>query len=234
MTHLNPRAFIGANNPPDPLDEAIALDPEALELAEGLLTGDPVTSEAQMKAADGIAKRLKAIKKAVEDAEEGEAKPIYERWKTAKARFKPTLDDLDRQIKGCAAMVNGFKKRLADEKAAAERKARAEAEAKARAAAEAARAAAVSDIEAQREAAAAQAEAEAAQRAAREASRANDVKGLRTVTRYEITDHRTLLNFIAKNHRDAMTAFIEDWARRNHSLTQQADGLRVWQEKQAY
>lgn len=222
------------NNPPDPLDEAIAVDPEALELAEGLLTGQPVENESQMRAADDLAKRLKAVRKAVEAAEESEAKPIYDQWKATKARYKPTIDDLDRMIKGCAAMVDGFKKRLAAEKAEAERKARAEAEAKARAAHEAAMKADAADIEAQREAMAKQAEAEAAQRAAREASRANDVKGLRTVTRYEITDHRALLNWIAKNRREDLTAFIEEWARRNHKENQAADGLRVWQDKEAY
>lgn len=222
------------NLPPDPLDEAIAIDPEALELAEGMLTGTPVENEAQMRATDDLAKRLKAVKKAVEAAEESEAKPIYDEWKAAKARFKPTLDDLDRMIKGCASMVSDFKRKLAAEKAEAERKAREEAEAKARAAHEAAQRAADSDIDAQREAAMAQAEAEAAQKAAQQASRANDVKGLRTVTRFEITDHRALLNWIAVNRRDDLTAFIEEWARRNHKDNQAADGLRVWQEKEAF
>ena len=222
------------NSPPDPLDEAIATDPEALELAEGMLTGLPVENEAQMRATDDLAKRLKAVRKAVEAAEESEAKPIYDEWKATKARFKPTLDDLDRMIKGCASMVSDFKRKLAAEKAEAERKARAEAEAKARAAHEAAQRAADSDIDAQREAAMAQAEAEAAQKAAQQASRANDVKGLRTVTRFEITDHRALLNWIAKNRREDLTAFIEEWARRNHKDNQAADGLRVWQDREAY
>lgn len=222
------------NSPPDPLDEAIATDPEALELAEGMLTGSPVENEAQMRATDDLAKRLKAVRKAVEAAEESEAKPIYDEWKATKARFKPTLDDLDRMIKGCASMVSDFKRKLAAEKAEAERKAREEAAAKARAAHEAAQRAADSDIDAQREAAMAQAEAEAAQKAAQQASRANDVKGLRTVTRFEITDHRALLNWIAVNRRDDLTAFIEEWARRNHKENQAADGLRVWQEREAY
>jgi len=227
-------AGIGHNSPPDPLDEAIGIDPEALELAEGILTGQPVQSEAQMKDVDGIAKRLKAIKKAVEAAEESEARPIYDRWKAAKGRYKPTLDDLDRQIKGCAAMVDAFKRALAAQKEEAERKARAEAAEAARKAEEARRAADASDLDAQREAAAAQQQAEEARRVAIAASKANDVKGLRTVTRYEITDHKALLNWIARNRRDDLTAFIENWARRNHSTTPQADGLNVWQTKEAH
>lgn len=222
------------NSPPDPLDEAIGTDPEALELAEGLLTGEPVENEAQMKAADGVAKRLKALKKAVADAEESEAKPIYDQWKAAKARFKPTLDDLDKQIKGLAAMVSDFKRKLAAEKAEAERKAREEAEAKAAAAAKARAEADVSDIDAQRAAEEAVREIEEAAKAARIAKAQNDVRGLRTVTKYEITDHRALLNWIAKNRRDDVTAFIEEWARRNHKESAQADGLRVWQDREAF
>lgn len=221
------------NNPPDPLDEAIGTDPEALELADGLLTGDPVENEAQMKAADGVAKRLKALKKAVADAEESEAKPIYDQWKAAKARFKPTLDDLDKQIKGLAAMVSDFKRKLAAEKAEAERKAREEAEAKAAAAAKARAEADVSDIDAQRAAEEAVRESEEAAKAARIAKAQNDVKGLRTVTRYEITDHRAALHDIAANDRDAVTAFIEGYVAKNYRSRAIA-GVRVWEDREAF
>ena len=60
------------------------------------------------------------------------------------------------------------------------------------------------------------------------------MKGLRTVTRYQITDHRALLNWIARNDRDAVTAFIEDWARKNHKTASAPDGLDVWQDKEAF
>jgi len=221
------------NNPPDPIDEALAAFGDAITEAEGWLDGKAVETEGQMKAVDALTKELKAAKKAVEAAEESEAKPFYDQWKAAKARYKPTLDDLDRMVKGLVAAVDGFKRKLAAEKAEAERKAREEAARKMREAEEAARAAAANDIESQRIAAAAQAEAEAAQRAAAQASK-DTVKGLRTVTRYEITDHRALLNWIARNDREAVTAFIEEWARCNHKETAQADGLRVWTEKEAF
>ena len=103
---------------------------------------------------------------------------------------------------------------------------------KARAAHEAALAASAADIDAQRAADAAKAEAEAAAKAAKAASK-NQVKGLRTVTKYEITDHRDALHWIAQHDRDAVTAFIEDYVRRNHRAANIA-GVRVWQEKEAY
>lgn len=221
------------NNPPDPIDEALAPFGDFISEAENWLDGAAVENEGQMKAVDDLTKQLKAAKKAVEAAEESEAKPFYDQWKAAKARYKPTLDDLDRMVKGLVAAVDGFKRKLAAEKAEAERKAREEAARAMREAQEAARAAAATDIEAQRTAAAAQAAAEEAQRIAAAASK-DTVKGMRTVTRYEITDHRALLNWIARNDREAITAFIEEWARRNHKENQKADGLRVWQEKEAF
>lgn len=221
------------NNPPDPIDAALAPFGDAISEAENWLDGSPVENEGQMKAVDDLLRSIKAAKKAVTEAEESEAKPIYDQWKAAKARFAPTITDLDRIAKGLVAIVDAFKRRLAAEKAEAERKARAEAEAKMRAAAEAARAADAGNIEAQRAAAAAQAEAEAAAEAAAEASK-DTVKGLRKVTRYEVTDHRALLHWIAANRRDDLTAFIDDWARRHHRECAGADGLSVWQEREAF
>jgi len=171
-------------------------------------------------------------RKAVEAAEESEAKPFYDQWRAAKARFKPTLDDLDVRIKGLVATVDAFKRKLAAEKAEAERKARAEADAARRKAEESARQAAANDYAAQLEAAEAQRAAEEA--AARAAAASKDtVKGLRTVTRYAIEDHRAALHWIAGNDREAMTAFIEEYVRRNHK-EKPISGVKVWQEKAAF
>jgi len=226
-------ATTGHNIPPDPIDEAIAPFGDAISEAESWLDGSPVENEGQMKAVDALIKSVKAAKKAVEVAEESASKPIYDAWKAEKAKFAPTLTDLDRIVKGLISIVDAFKRKLAAEKAEAERKARAEAEAKMRAAQEAARAADAGNIESQRAAALAQAEAEEAARAAAIASK-DTVKGLRTVTRFEITDHKALLNYIARNVREDLTAFIEAWAQKHHKEFPNADGLRVWNEKEAF
>lgn len=221
------------NNPPDPIDEAMAPFDDDRTEAEGWLDGKPVENEGQMKAVDTLIKAMKAAKKSVEAAEESAAKPIYDQWKAEKAKFAPTISDLDRIVKGLVAAVDGFKRKLAAQKAEAERKAQDEAWEKTRAAQEAARLADVSNIEAQRAAAAAIADAEAAQKAAQAAAK-DTVKGLRSVTKYEVTDHRALLNYIARNVRDDMTAFIDEWARKHHREFPNADGLRVWIEKEAF
>ena len=221
------------NNPPDPLDEALAPYGDYITEAEGWLDGEPVSDEAQMKAVDAILKEIKAAEKAVTAAQKSEAAPLHDAWKAALARYKPTLDDLGRIKKGLIAAVDGYKRKLAAERAEAERKAREAAEAKARAAHEAAIKAQESDLEAQRAAAEAQREAEIAQIEAAKATKAATVKGMITRTFYKVEDHRALLHWIAKNDRDAITAFVEEYARRNHSLGCKMDGLRVWQDKVA-
>ena len=230
---MNAPAKIGHNVPPDPIDDALAPYGDAISEAENWLDGSPVENEAQMKEVDALLKQVKAAKKAVGDAEESAAKPIYDKWKAEKAKFAPTLTDLDRIAKGLIAINDGFKRKLAAEKAEAARLAQEEMWRKARDAEEASRKANAGDIEAQREAAARQEAFDAAEAEARAAAK-DTVKGMRTVTRYEITDHRALLNWIAKNARDDVTAFIEEWARKNHKAYSDADGLRVWKEREAF
>ena len=225
---------IGHNNPPDPIDEAIAPHSDIIAEAEAWLDGKPVETEAQMQAADVLIKGIKAARKAVDGARDTATKPLHEAWKSEVARWKPTQDDLDRIVNGLVAMVDGFKRALAAQKAAAEAKAREDAEAAARAAWEASQAAwKASDIEALRAADQAKLDAEIAAKKAAIALK-DGVKGLRTETLYEITDHRGLLHYIAQNDREAVTAFIEEWARKNHKTNRSAPGLRVWEEKAAY
>lgn len=224
---------IGHNNPPDPIDEALAPFDATREEAESWLDGKPVENEGQMKAVDALIKDMKAAKKAVETAEESAAKPIYDAWKAEKARFAPTLTDLDRIVKGLVAIVDGFKRKLAAEKAEAAKLAEKVAWEKTRAAQDAARLADATNIDAMRAAASAADDAEAAQKAAMAASK-DTVKGLRSVTKYEVTDHRALLNYIAKNVREDVTAFIDEWARKHHKEFPNADGLKVWIEKEAF
>ena len=230
---MNAPAKIGHNQAPDPLDEALAPYGDYITEAETWLDGTPVETEAQMRAVDDLLKQIKAAERDVTGAQKSEAAPLHDAWKAALARYKPTITDLDRIKRGLIAAVDGFKRKLAAEKAEAERRAREEAEAKARAAHEAAMKASETDIEAQRAAALAKQEAEDAARIAKEAKRDGAVKGMVTRTFYEIEDHRALLHWIASHDKPALTAFIEEYARRNHSLGCKRDGLRVWQDKVA-
>lgn len=228
------RGEIGHNNPPDPLDEAITPYADFIAEAETWLDGQKVTDEGAMRAVDDLLKHVKAAKRDVTAAQKSESAPLHDAWKAALARYKPTIDDLDRMAKGLAALVGDFKAKLAEAKRAAERKAWLEAEEKRIEAERAAQAADAADINAQRKAEAARQEALDAEKAAQSARKdAKSVKGLRTVTRYKITSHRDALNDIVQNDREAMTAFIEDYVSRNHKARAIA-GVETWQEKEAF
>jgi len=228
-------ATIGHNNPPDPLDAALAPYGDFIAEAEGWLDGEPVGDKASMDAVDALAKAIKAARKDVTAAQKYEAGPLHDAWKKALARYKPTIDDLDGIAKGLAAISDTFKRKLADEKAAAERKAWDEAKAKRLEAEKAASEANAGNIEEQRAAEQAKIDAMEAEKAAQAAKKDTaSVKGLRTVTLYEVTDYRDLINWIAKYDKDALAAFADEWARKNHKPNPQASGLRVWTEKQAF
>lgn len=226
-------AAIGHNRPPDPIDMITAPFEDDRSEAENWLDGSPVESEDQMKAVDALRKAMRQWRIDLERGQKSASAPFYDAHKAEMARWKPTIDDAKRIEAGLVSAVDPFKRKQAAEKQAAEKaaweaanKARQEAEAKARAANAA-------DINAQREAAAA-AQAALDAEAAAQAARKDQVKGLRTVTKYEVTDYRALLHWIAKNDREAVTAFVDEYARRNHSEGTPRDGLRVWKEKAAY
>jgi chromosome segregation ATPase len=227
------KADIGHNNPPDPIDEALAPYGDAIEEAGNWLDGTPVETEDQMKSVDALIKEIRSAKSDLAKAKKSATAPLHDAWKAEVARWKPTEEDIERRLKGLAAVVDPFKRKLAEEKEAAKRAAYEEARRKEREAEEAARKADASDYEAATEAARLKDAAIEAKKAAAEANK-DTVKGLRTVTRYIIEDHKKLLHWIAKNDRDAVTAFIEEWARRNHKSGAIIDGLRVWTEKEAF
>lgn len=235
MNNVNPRAIIGGNSPPEPVDMMLtiqnAYDGVFAEVANWL-DGSPVENDAQMRAVDTLMAEVKAAAKEASGAKEAEYRPHKDACDAVVARWKVFLDDLDRQAKGLAAVVNGYKRKREAERQEAERKARLEAERAREEAARAARAAEASNIEAQREVARIQREAEEAQRKV-SALASDKTRGLRIVAKYEITDHRAALHWIAANDRDAITAFIEEYVRRYHK-DREIDGVKKWTDREAY
>jgi hypothetical protein len=225
-------AKIGHNGPPCPIEEALAPFGDALSEAELWLDGERVEDAGQMAAVDALIKDVKAAIKAAEAGEEAEARPLFKAWKAAKTRWIPTLDDLDRVKDGLIAAVDGFKRAEAEKVAAVERKARAEATAARQAAENAMRQADAANIEATRAAAEAMRVADEAQRQANAAA-AQKVKGLRSVMRYTVADTRAALHWIARNDKEAIEAFVAEYARKNHRDAI-IDGVNVWTEKEAF
>jgi hypothetical protein len=220
------------NNPPDPIDEATAPYADAISEAQNWLDGEPVENEGQMKAVDALTKQIKAAIKDTKAGQKSESAPHFDAHKAAIARWKPTIDDLTLLSTGLVACVSGYKQKLADEKAAEQRKAWEEADEARREAERLAREASASDIDAQREAQAAQQAAIETEKAAKTQAK-DTVKGMRKVHKYEIIDHRAALHFIAKNYRDDMTAFVENWVQKNHKAVN-IDGVEQRVEKEAF
>lgn len=208
---MNERAVIGGNAPPDPLDEALAPYGDAIAEAENWCDGTAVENEAQMRAVDALLADIKAAAKAVADADATETLPLHDAWKRAKARYKPTHDDLARIKAALIAAVDGYKRKLAAEKAERE----AEARRKMWEAAEEARRASInaiaSDLAAQREAAAKHAAFEEAQAAAK-AAEADTVRGMRTYTVSHVLDYRELARWMWLNAQADMKAFLTKYA----------------------
>lgn len=229
----NERAVIGHNNPPDPIDEALAPFGDAISEAENWLDGEPVQTEEQMHAVDSILGSIKSALKNVNDAEAAVTKPLHAAWKEEKERWKPTIQDLTRMKTGLVKLVAEFKAELARKQREEERQARAAAEEARIEAARAAREADEGNIEQVREAAELQHQAELAHAEMAAVSKAK-VKGMRKVVKYQITEPRKLINWIATNDKPAMMEFMEGWARRNHRNMRHADGLDVWEEKEAF
>lgn len=229
---MNKPAAIGHNNPPDPIDVALEPFDAVLIEAENWMDGATVENEAQLKATDVLLKELKAARKAVDTARDEVTKPLHEAWKAEIARWKPTQDDLDRQVKCLVAAQAPYKEKLEAEKAEAARKAREEAERIAEEARKAHQAANAASIEEQRKA---DELMKAAEDAAKLASRAakDTVKGMRSVQVYEIESHKSALNWIALNDRNALTVFIEEYVRKNFKL-RPIDGVKVETRKEAF
>lgn len=228
----NERAVIGGNNPPDPIDLALQPFADTLEEVSNWLDGAEVENKGQLDATDALLKDLKKARKAVDVARDECTKPLHEAWKNEVARWKPTQDDLDRQVKCLVAAQAPYKEKLEAEKREAARKAQEEADAKAEAARKAHLAANAASIDEQRKADELIKAAEDAQRQASRAAK-DTVGGMRTVTVYEIESHKSALNWIAKNDRDALTVFIEEYVRRNFK-TSQIDGVKVETKKEAF
>lgn len=226
------KAVIGHNNPPDPID--LALEPYAAILEEvgNWLDGALVETDGQLADTDKLLKELKAARKDVDTARDEFTKPLHEAWKVEVARWKPTQDDLDRQVKCLVAAQAPYKDKLAAAKAEAQRKAQEEADAKAEAARQAHLAANAASLEDQRKADDLMREAEDAAKLAARAAK-DTVKGMRTVQIYEIESHKEALNWIARNDREAVTVFIEEYVRRNFKL-RQIDGVKVETKKEAF
>lgn len=222
----------GHNNPPDPIEEVLAEYDATISEAQNWTDGEPVTDEAGMKAVDAILKDFKSYRSALTKAGKERTDPPHKAWKAEVAAVKVYTDDADRIQSALVATAAPFKVKMAAEQKEAERKAWEETNRLRREAEAIAAKANAADLDAQREVAAARQAAMDAENATK-AQIKDGVKGMRKVTRHEITDMRALVHWIAANDKAAMADFATEYARRNHKTAALA-GVRVWEEKEAY
>lgn len=209
----NPRAVIGGNFPPDPLDAINAQHEDEREEAANWLDGMPVENEAQMLAVDALREAMRGWRIGLENGQKAATAPLRKVYMDELDRWKPSIRDATRHEECLVAAVDAFKKKLAADRAEAERKAREEQERAAQALRDARAAAEASDLEAQRAVEAAEREAENARIKAAVAKKQATVKGMRTVTRYEVVDAVALAKWLWANDREAQLAAQADRAR---------------------
>jgi hypothetical protein len=225
-------AGLGHNNPPNPMEAVAAQYDDIISEATNWTDGEPVTTEAQMLSVDALIKGCKTYRADLAKAGKLCTEPLHTAWKASVAAVKVYTDDADRMQAALVASVAPFKATLAAEKEAVRRAAWQAAQDAERAAEELARAANASDLDAQRAADAARNAALDAKKTATAAQK-DTVKGLRTVTHYEVCDMRALVNWIATNDKDAMAEFSRAYAAKNHSNMPDAI-VRTWTTKEAF
>lgn len=226
-------AGMGHNNPPqDPIEAVTETYADLLGEIPNWTDGEPVADQAGCDSVDKLIKEFRTYKSDLKKAGEERTKPLHVAWKSEVAAVKVYTEDADVMQAALVATVAPFKAKKVAEIEAAKRKAWQAAE-DARKEAEAIQAKAnAADLDAQREIQVAKQAVIDAEKAAQAQSK-ETAGGVRTVTKYEIEDMRALVNDIARNDKEAMAAFAEEYVRKNHKH-RNIDGVRVWKVKEAY
>lgn len=224
MTEQNPRAVIGDNSPPPSVETWADHAEELFELAEGvgeITTDEQAATVAQLKT--DATKAEGDIKKAIT----AERKPHTDAANAISASFKPIVDRVSLVKSTASNLLTPWLKAKEAERAEAERQARLAAREAEEAARKAAMDESADDIASQ------EAAANAEQAAEREKTRVRKIAAekpkattdaravsLRTVGYdVDVTDWQALGLHIAKHHKDAMRAFMVEWAEKHARAT---------------
>lgn len=212
----NPRAVIGANNPPEPTPfELSSEEAENLFLeASNWCDGAPIENQRQADALAGLRAEIKAAIKRADERRKEEAKPHDEAKAEIQARYNTLIGDTKTTGKGrliladeaCQKALSPWLRKVEDEKRATAEAARREAEEKRRAAEEAFRKAReADDLAAKAEAERLAKEVAIADRQASKADKAATTKtGLKTVIVAEVTDLQAFAKWTWTHDRAAL------------------------------
>ena len=223
---------IGHNGPPREIDLFIEDYSDTLAEDRNYLNGEAITTKGQAEAVEGFIKDLRPAKGALAKLKKAALEPSKIAGDAIKAEFRPAETDLENVKSGLAVLIQPYKNKQA--KLLAEKQAEIQARAE-QAAAEAAKAAAAVDATDIDAADMLREKQEAAKKLAR-ISKAVDKKtvaGVRTVKHHENLNLGGLVNWIARNDKDAMTEFATEYARKNHEDIPQ-EIVKTTKEKAAY
>src|SRR5690606_4934801 len=111
-------AVIGDNGPPDAIaDLNREYDSTRVE-AEAWLDGSPVENDGQMGVVDTLRASARQWRLLLERGQKSESAPIYDEYKRALDRWKPSIEDVKRIETGLVALVDGYKRKRAAEQEA--------------------------------------------------------------------------------------------------------------------
>ena len=219
--------MIGHNQPP--AHEAMALHVEDLfQMVSDTTEGAEVTSDEQEAQLDGLLDDVRKASKDAETTRKAEKEPHLEAGRAVDATWKPIKDRLDMAADEIKKLLTPYRVAKQQAREEAERKAREEAEAK-----EAAARAKLQEPEHLQARFDAEEELKAASKLEAVANRtAREATGLRTYKVVTVTDHRAALKWLLARNPEAVTAFVEEYARKN-AANIPMDGVTVTEEKRA-
>lgn len=245
----NPRAVIGANNPPVEMTafEAVKINiTDLYDEAKLWLDGEPVTTQEQADAINTLKDRVKKASAAAEAERKKEVNPLNEKINDIQARYNELIGK-NKSIIGlaikaeeaCNAALKPYLLELDRQQQEKARLAREEADRLQREAMEAMRTRDSANLAQREEAERLAAEAKAAEASA---SRAENAKahakgegratGLRTVHRAVMADRKAAAAWVWVDHNDALMAFIQDLADKAvRSGSRKIPGFDVVEEK---
>lgn len=206
----NPRAVIGGNNPPPPVESHALHINDLLDEAKNFLDGEPISTQGQADAVGELLKRIREARAGADEQRAIEKKPHDDAGKAVQAVWKPLLERCDLAATTAKNALAPWRLKLeAEQKAAAEqaRIAAEEAAAKLRAAHKTTKA---DDLEGQMIQADLEREAEDAAKAAK---RAASAKVATSGTRLVSVWNTTLTDPIAalKHYKARQPEALKDW-----------------------
>lgn len=228
---MTPTPTIGHNGAPAYLDVFQTID-DLYQTAKDFADGEPIADEAMHDTISSLRDQIHEAGKKADELRVEEKRPFDDGAKAVQAKYKPVLTKVDKAKAALGDLLAAWRKRVADEKAAAAAAARAEADRIAQEAQAAIRASS-GNLEAREQAEALLDEAKAVERAAKRADKAATTGlGLRSAWRAELVDEAAALDWAYGRAPEAFKELVQGMADGVvRAGVRAVPGFRVFDEK---